>query len=326
MTGNMRHGLLAVAVAALMLPVGIYSGIVYTGHVSVGDSDDESADEDGFVPPDEIGDLKYLTLNTTVPSKTPNMRVYRLAVPDYSRVWCENKVRQLYPGWLDGNVTVESSKFIINITIFRKGTETITVKENGEFEYHDNSVDLKWSAIYRDYENRRQNDTGASISGMISQTEAYDVAVGYIRAHGGFPQDYVSLANHTSITAHNDISTNSSYFITFTQKFDGYILMEQCAMVWVTPLGDVESFTVLWRETAGAKSTVKVVSAAKALEYLDKSGVFYEKTSIEKMELGYSAESHFTITTEMVPVWIFHADPESGGNVVVDAVGLNFAG
>jgi hypothetical protein len=320
----MRHGLLAVAVAALLLPVGIYTGIVQSDHGGNGGGNSLNDNVRNYTG--DISDLRNFTLNTTLPGDSHVMKIYNVVVPLYGRDWCEDQIRTFYRGWLDAVVEVKETEDPFISTVFYGNGEVISVHNSGNFEYHNNTASIRWHPVLDDIMRIKRNQTGEPLPAVLSKEEAYQAAIRYINLHGGFPPGYTNFYNSTIQTSNGKVTVESGYIFHFTRNFSGYPLIGTGAMIWITPLGDVVSYNRLWRDIGDVKRSVRVVSAQQALEYLDKNGFVYEKMPIEKVELGYYTGYHEDILKELAPVWIFYTDLQQSEYRVVDAVGLNFAG
>ena len=319
----MRHGLLAVTVAALMLLVGICTGIFQIDHGGNGSS---SLNDNIRKYTGDIRDLRNFTLNTTLPGESPIMKIYNVAVPPYDREWCEEQIRILYPGWLDAGIEVTESKEPFVSMIFSTDTEVISVTNSGNFEYYNKTASIRWSPVLNNIINIKRNQTGEPLPAVLSKEDAYQAAIRYINIHGGFPPGFTSFHNSTIQTSNGNISVESGYIFHFARNFSGYPLIGTGAIIWITPLGDIVSYGRLWRDIGNVKRSVRVVSARQALEYLDKNGFVYEKMPIETVELGYYSGYQMNILKELSPVWIFYTDQGYSEYRIVDAVGLKFGG
>jgi hypothetical protein len=320
----MRQGLLAVAVAALMLPVGIYTGIIQADNG--GNRDSGSHIDNVHNYKGAISDLRNFTLNTTLPGESPLMKIYKVIVPQYDRGWCEEQIRTFYPGWLDAGVEVKETKDPFVSTIFSTDTEVISVHSSGNLEYYNNTASIRWHPVLNEIMRIKRNQTGEPLPTVLSKDEAYQAAIRYIDLHGGFPPGYTNFHNSTIQTSNGKITVESGYLFRFARIFSGYPEVGPGAMIWITPLGDVVTYSRLWRDIGAVKGTVKIVTAQQALEYLDKNGFVYETEPIEKVELGYYSGYHEDILKELSPVWIFYTDQQHSQYRVVDAVGLTFGG
>lgn len=171
--------------------------------------------------------------------------------------------------------------------------------------------------------------TYISFKNTISFDDAYNISINFIKQHGGLPDDYY-LAFKTSgkLKTHN-YEFVDSYILNINRKINGCPIVGrggEGAKLWITPLGDVAIYQVLWRNISTIDENISTISASTAFTYLkSKCNSNANLTmSIEHIELGYYSDDFETAQELLKPVWIYYTDKACTHYIIVDAIGMKY--
>jgi hypothetical protein len=319
MTLAMRRKLFSAVVLALLMPVGTASYFIYDGGYRATYWGD-------------LGDIKHLELNTTVPKERPTVKIYNLGLPPFGREWADRQVETRFPGWTYGRVLESKTYREYTYLGLENPNETISIYGNGHVEYWNESVlEGSTKTIWDIY---THNESALNASGsphnFITEEDVNSLAFKVLSAHCNPPDGFYLDHIQTVWLGYINVSLVDMYHVNFQRKFDGRNLIGDGAVVSISPTGQIYMYEFYWKNIQESRHTEKVVSATEALLYLDTHlPVWFcsgqPSVVIDKIELGYHLGDHTDEWTETKPIWIMHATVGNGPDYhfYIDAVNLS---
>jgi len=267
------------------------------------------------------------TYNVSIPRDTPKINTYELTNPDVSQQYCSILINNTYNRWIDNKTRIKNTNDSI---IYLKDNETIDInKMSGRLDYSNISAFFKWNDYQNKYLLNPQNielniSNVDKINSLINSSVAYNISIEYMRTHGGLPQNMFLYQNRTiNVKCYSlNISYPSNYLFRFQRTIDSHpILGGEGVVLTISPLGDILSYYLLWRNVINSSKSITVISALDSANYLNKH--ITKNITVEKIEIGYYSNQDDETQYQLSPVWIFYTNKEYDLCTCVDAVNSN---
>jgi hypothetical protein len=310
--------LLPVIACALLMPMGILTGILHDGGLR------ETYWGD-------LGDIEHLILNGSIPEGRPKIPIYALGVPSVTRDWCDKQIKKWYPDSIFSSDTPTDSKKGFLYRNVEDFNESVGFGPSGEVHYFNLSDDNRWSPVRQtvlEALSGSENDAPEPY-GLLTRDDALKIATQALQTNPGLPHGYFLDAVHVSVIYGCNYSLIDNYILGFSREWNGFRVIGDRADIVITPIGDILDCQVIWRQVKEPLYTARVVSATEATLYLDAHLPVYfcqdqPEVRVDNVELGYHFGFWDDIWTETRPVWIFNVTVggNSKDNFYIDALDL----
>jgi len=310
--------LFPVIACALLMPMGVLTSVLHDGGLR----------ETYW---GNLGDIRHLVLNTSIPEGRPRITVYGLGVPPITRDRYDRLVEKWYPDSVFNCEAIGDSGSSFEYRSLGEYEESIVFGPSGDIEYMNMSAEKRWNPIEKEVLFALSTGDNGSIDshGLLTRDEASRIAVWELQTHPGFPDGFYLETTHVSYIIGSNYSLISGYIFDFSRKLNGHRVIGDRTYIHITPIGGISYYHAIWRQVMGQRYKATVVSATEATLYLDTHlpvwfcGV-QPGVRIDKVELGYHFGYWEDIWPEMRPVWIFNATvgEDSRDTFYVDALNL----
>jgi len=156
-----------------------------------------------------------LTLNTSLPNGTPNVKTHQISHPDFNLSFCKKTIERIYPGWLDNETEIDDTRDK-NSTRFTKGDEVIWVNNIGCLEFTNWNASNKWRELYMDAVYDRPGPANENESGNRSSGRSSDNSTNGASDNGNSTKNNSTSAeqvvkNTTLLTIDGQLSHDDLY-------------------------------------------------------------------------------------------------------------------
>jgi len=156
-----------------------------------------------------------LTLNTSLPDGTPDIKAYQISSPIFNLSFCKKTIEEIYPGWLDNETKIDDTRDK-NSTRFAKGDEVIWVNNIGCLEFTNWSAQNKWRELYMDALYDRPSPINNNITGNRSSGRSGDNSTNGTTDNGNSTKENGTssepvIGNTTLLTINGQLSRAELY-------------------------------------------------------------------------------------------------------------------